>query len=44
MIEHIAVGQTAPDFELTDVLDRAIRLSDYKYEKNVILVLTRGFL
>jgi peroxiredoxin len=38
------VGQVAPDFELTDVQGRTVRLSDYKRKKNVILVFTRGFI
>ena len=44
MARHTAVGQDAPDFELTDVTGRAVRLSDYTGEKNVVLVFTRGFL
>jgi peroxiredoxin len=42
--EQIAVGQEAPDFELTDVQGRMIRLSDYRGKKHVILNFTRGFL
>jgi peroxiredoxin len=44
MTKHIAVGQAAPDFEFTDVRGRTIRLSDYRHEKNVVLVFTRGFI
>jgi peroxiredoxin len=44
MIDHVALGQLAPDFELTDVAGRAVRLSDYRGSKNVVLVFTRGFL
>jgi len=44
MIEHIAVGKVAPDFELTNVQGHTVRLSDYKHEKNVLLVFTRGFI
>jgi peroxiredoxin len=44
MAKHTAVGQIAPDFELTDVTGRAVHLSDYAGEKTVILVFTRGFL
>lgn len=44
MTERIAVGRAAPDFELTDVQGRTIRLSDYQGKKHVILNFTRGFL
>ena len=44
MTEQIAVGREAPDFELTDVQGRAVRLSDYRGQKRVILNFTRGFL
>ncbi len=44
MTDSVAVGQTAPDFELTDVEGRTIRLSDYRGRENVVLVFTRGFM
>jgi peroxiredoxin len=44
MSEHVALGKPAPDFELTDVTGRAVRLSDYRGSKNVVLVFSRGFL
>ncbi len=44
MTKHTAIGQAAPDFELTDVQGRTIHLSDYKHDKNVVLVFTRGFM
>jgi peroxiredoxin len=44
MTKHIAVGQAAPDFELTDVQGRIVRLSDYRGKKHVVLVFTRGFI
>jgi peroxiredoxin len=44
MAESIGVGQVAPDFELTDVQGRTVRLSDYRGRKNVVLVFTRGFM
>ena len=43
MKQHVAIGQVAPDFELTDVQGRTIRLSDYRGKKHVVLVFTRGF-
>jgi peroxiredoxin len=33
----------APDFELKDTHGLVVRLSDYYQKKNVVLVLTRGF-
>jgi len=33
----------APDFAATDSSGKAIRLSDYKGRKNVVLVFNRGF-
>ena len=44
MTEQIAIGQAAPDFELTDVQGEAVRLSDYRGERHVMLVFTRGFM
>ena len=44
MSEHVAIGQEAPDFELQDVEGRDIKLSDYRGEKHVMLVFTRGFM
>ena len=44
MTGNVAVGQVAPDFGLTDVEGRIVRLSDYKCKKNVLLVFTRGFM
>ncbi len=44
MPAHLAVGQVAPDFELTDVQGRSVRISDYKGRKHVVLVFTRGFM
>ncbi len=36
-------GEIAPDFALTDVAGKAVRLSDYRGRKNVVLVFNRGF-
>jgi len=33
----------APEFEKTDTEGRAIRLSDYKGKKHVVLIFNRGF-
>jgi peroxiredoxin len=43
MTEQVAIEQAAPDFELTDVHGNAVRLSDYRGERHVLLVFTRGF-
>jgi hypothetical protein len=37
------VGRRARDFTLTDTRGEKIRLSDYRGEKNVLLVFNRGF-
>ena len=42
--KRVAAGQVAPDFELTDVHGRSVRLSQYHGQKYVVLVLTRGFM
>jgi len=44
MAKRVSVGQAAPDFELTDVQGNAVRLSDYRGERHVLLVFTRGFM
>ncbi len=36
-------GEQAPDFELADVTGHLVRLSDYRGQKNVVLVFNRGF-
>lgn len=33
----------APDFTLADPQDRPVSLSDFRGQKNVVLVFTRGF-
>jgi cytochrome oxidase Cu insertion factor (SCO1/SenC/PrrC family) len=40
----IKVFTFAPDFELNDVHGQAVRLSNFKGKKNVILIFLRGFL
>jgi peroxiredoxin len=44
MSEQVAIGQTAPDFELADVEGNTVRLSDYRDKKHALLVFTRGFM
>lgn len=39
----VQINKPAPDFTLTDVNGKSINLSQFKGEKNVILVLNRGF-
>ena len=34
---HLKVGQTAPDFTFTDTTGKAVKLSDFKGQKNVVL-------
>ncbi len=41
---EIALGRPAPDFELEDTEGNTIRLSRFRGERNVVLILTRGFL
>ncbi len=36
------VDKQAPDFELKDVEGRAVRLSDYRGDKNVVLIFNRS--
>ena len=42
--QQTAIGQAAPDFQLTDVQGRTIRLADYQGRQHVILIFTRGFM
>lgn len=42
-MSSIAVNQTAPDFEMKDFKGNDIKLSDFKNESNVLIVLNRGF-
>lgn len=39
----VEVNKKAPDFEIKDYLGNAIKLSDFKGKKNVLIVLNRGF-
>ena len=37
-------GQEAPDFELSDLKENQIRLSEYRNKKVVLLAFLRGFM
>jgi peroxiredoxin len=37
------INQPAPDFTLVDYTGQPVSLSDYRYQKNVVLVFNRGF-
>jgi mycoredoxin-dependent peroxiredoxin len=39
----VEINLQAPDFALTDLDGKTIRLSDFKGDKNVVLVFNRGF-
>jgi peroxiredoxin Q/BCP len=34
---HLKVGDTAPDFKLTDTAGKEVKLSEYRGKKNVVL-------
>ena len=36
--------QNAPDFELPDLHDHTLHLSDFLSQKNIVLVFLRGFM
>jgi peroxiredoxin len=36
-------ASTAPEFSMSDSEGRTVRLSDYRGQKNVLLVFNRGF-
>jgi len=38
------INASAPDFTLTDIRGRAVRLSDYRGKANVVLVFNRSVL
>lgn len=39
----ISIDKPAPEFELEDYLGNIVRLSDFRGNKNVVLVFNRGF-
>jgi hypothetical protein len=43
MSKKIAVLAAAPDFELTDIQGKLLKISTLWSEKSVVLVLLRGF-
>jgi peroxiredoxin len=42
-MSRVELDALAPEFVLEDYRGREVRLSDYRDEKHVILVLNRGF-
>jgi peroxiredoxin len=42
-MSKVALNTQAPDFTLDDFAGQSLSLSDYKGEKNVLLVFNRGF-
>ncbi len=40
---RVAINSAAPDFELTDLSGKILRLSDFR-GRNVLLVFNRGFI
>jgi peroxiredoxin len=43
MAKKVEINTSAPDFTLDDFRGQAVRLSDFKGEKHVVLVFNRGF-
>ena len=41
-IDRVAVGSVAPDFSLRSLAGETVTLSDFRGEKNVVLVFYRG--
>jgi peroxiredoxin (alkyl hydroperoxide reductase subunit C) len=42
-MSQVELNQPAPDFSLPDLNGQQINLSDFKGQKNVLLVFNRGF-
>jgi len=42
-MSKVALNAPAPDFSLTDIQGRTVRLSDYRGRMHVVLVFNRGF-
>ena len=43
MGKRVQIDQPAPDFTLTDANGKQVGLSDFKNNRNVLLVFNRGF-
>ncbi len=43
-IEILTPGEPAPDFELTDINGKPVRLSDFRGKKPVVIAFLRGFM
>ena len=44
MAKRVEINAEAPDFALEDFQGQIVRLSDYRGQKHVVLVLNRGFI
>lgn len=44
MNKLIAPGELAPDFELNDLKDQLVRLSEFRRNKIIVLYFLRGFM
>jgi peroxiredoxin len=44
MSKSVKIGAQAPEFQLKDYLGHETKLSDFRGEKKVVLVLNRGFI
>jgi peroxiredoxin len=44
MSKSVKIGTPAPEFRLEDYLGHEIKLSEFREEKNVVLVFNRGFI
>jgi peroxiredoxin len=42
-MSKVSLNSPAPDFELADFKDQAVRLSNFQGQQNVLLVFNRGF-
>jgi hypothetical protein len=44
MANRVEINTTAPDFMLDDFRGQAVRLSDYRSKRHIVLVFNRGFI